>query len=221
MGSSHRPLGPRSGLVIDTHDLGRRAGTLKEHQSTVGAPAELGSSVIAVPTGSPIELELRLESVVEGVLVTGSAHATATGECGRCLEPISVPVDVDLLELYLYPGQAGDDEEVSRLDGDLLDLEPVLRDQVVLELPFQPVCREDCPGLCVECGARWADDPDHGHDDDVDPRWGSLAAWDTGSPESKADRPHDSQDQRDPHEKHDPQANHDDVRPGTTSTTSR
>lgn len=186
MDSSHHPLDPRSGLVIDTHDLGRRAGGLKELRSTVEAPTDLGISVIAVPPGSPVALELRLEAVVEGVLVTGSAHATATGECGRCLRSISVPVDVDLLELFVYPGHPGDDEEVSRLDGDRLDLEPVLRDQVVLELPFQPVCTEDCPGLCVECGARLADDPDHGHHDDVDPRWGDLTDWETRATESSS-----------------------------------
>ncbi len=146
--------------------------------STVKAPTDLGTAVIEVPPGSPVVLDLRLESVVEGVLVTGAARATATGECVRCLEPVSMPVDVDLLELFVYPGQvAMDDEEASRLDGDLLDLEPVLRDQVVLDLPFQPLCREDCLGLCTVCGAQLNDDPEHGHDDGVDPRWGELADW--------------------------------------------
>ena len=75
-------------------------------------------------------------------------------------------VQVDLQELFVYddPGhdRRGDDEDddVSRLEGDLIDLEPLLRDAVVLALPFQPLCRDDCPGLCTECGARLADDPD-------------------------------------------------------------
>ena len=68
------------------------------------------------------------------------------------------------------------DDEVSRLEDDLLDLEPLLRDAVVLALPFQPLCQDDCPGLCVECGARLADDPDHGHDAAIDPRWAGLTA---------------------------------------------
>ena len=67
-----------------------------------------------------------------------------------------------------------EDDDVSRLEGDLLDLEPLLRDAVVLALPFQPLCRDDCPGLCTECGARLADDPDHQHDEPVDPRWAAL-----------------------------------------------
>ena len=73
------------------------------------------------------------------------------------------------------PGEIDDDEDVSRLEGDLLDLEPVLRDTVVLALPFQPLCRENCPGLCAECGARLADDPGHAHEEPIDPRWAGLS----------------------------------------------
>ncbi len=115
---------------------------------------------------------------MEGVLVTGTARADLTGECARCLEPLRDDVDVDLQELFVYEESdtAADDEDddVSRLEGDLLDLEPLLRDAVVLSLPFQPLCRDDCPGLCTECGARLADDPGHQHDDAVDPRWAAL-----------------------------------------------
>ena len=59
-------------------------------------------------------------------------------------------------------------------DDDLVDLEPALRDTVVPALPFQPLCRPDCPGLCSECGARLADDPDHSHET-LDPRWNALS----------------------------------------------
>jgi uncharacterized protein len=114
---------------------------------------------------------------MEGVLVTGTATAELEGECARCLEPIEDDISVDIQELYLYDdGDQPDDEEadVSRLEDDLLNLEPVLRDAVVLALPFQPLCQDDCPGLCVECGARLADDPDHRHEDPVDPRWAVL-----------------------------------------------
>ena len=71
---------------------------------------------------------------------------------------------------------SGEDDEVSTLEGDLLDLEPLLRDAVVLALPFQPLCEDDCPGLCPECGVRLADDPEHSHEAPVDPRWAGLAA---------------------------------------------
>jgi len=157
---------------------------MEQAQRTVEAPADLGTDVIEVPEGTPVELELRLESVVEGVLVTGSAHATATGACVRCLDPVDREVDVVFQELFAYADRAAhhhevapvqDEDEEHTLEGDLFDLEAVLRDAVVPALPFQPVCRDDCPGLCSECGARLADDPDH-HHDVIDPRWSALSA---------------------------------------------
>ena len=174
---------PRRPLVIDTQELGRRPGQMLELQRTVEAPADLGTDVIAVPAGQPIELDLRLESVMEGVLISGSARVTATGACVRCLDDVRLSADVPVQELFAYADRAAhhqevaadDEDDVRELDGDLADLEPVLRDAVVPALPFQPVCRDDCPGLCSECGVHLADDPDH-HHENLDPRWGALAA---------------------------------------------
>ncbi len=173
----HDLLDPRAPLVLDTRELGRRPGSQRTMSFSAEAPAELGIEILGVPEGSPVQLDLRLEAVMDGVLVTGTATADVEGECARCLEPIEDEVTVDFQELYLYDPADGDDQDddVSRLEGDLLDLEPVLRDAVVLALPFQPLCQDDCPGLCAECGARLADDPDHRHDDAVDPRWSALA----------------------------------------------
>ena len=115
---------------------------------------------------------------MEGVLVTGTARAALEGECVRCLEPISDEIEVRFQELFVYDDREVDPDEeleVSKLQDDLVDLEPLLRDAVVLALPFQPLCEDDCPGLCAECGARLADDPDHTHGEPVDPRWAALA----------------------------------------------
>ena len=175
-----RNLDPRAPFVLDTHELGRRPGSQRKLSFSAGAPAELGIEILGVPEGSSIDIDLRLEAVMEGVLVTGTAQAGLVGECARCLETIEDTIQVDLQELFVYddPGHTarGDDldDEVSRLEGDLIDLEPLLRDAVVLALPFQPLCRDDCPGLCTECGARLADDPDHRHGEPVDPRWAAL-----------------------------------------------
>jgi uncharacterized protein len=166
-------LDPRAPLVIDTHDLGRRAGSERTLQLTVPAPGELGVEMLRVPEGSPLELDLRLEAVLEGVLVTGTVLGRLEGECVRCLEAIDDEIEVDLTELYVYDAQEGD-EETSTLDGDLLDLEPAVRDAVVLELPLQPLCQDDCEGLCAECGVRLLDEPGHHHDAPVDPRWAAL-----------------------------------------------
>ena len=111
---------------------------------------------------------------MEGVLVSGTATAPLTGECGRCLEPVDTTSTVDLQELFAYADSEEQDEDVSLMEGDLLDLEPSLRDAVVLALPLTPLCRQDCAGLCAECGERLDDLPeDHAHDA-PDPRWAAL-----------------------------------------------
>lgn len=170
--------------MFDTRELGRRPGALKRVSRTVDAPPDLGIEVIGVPQGAPLEVSLRMESVMDGVLVTGTVRAPLTGECVRCLEPLSEECEAEFQELFTYPdaddryraADTGDDaeEETPRLEADLFDLEPVVRDAVVLSLPLQPVCREDCPGLCPECGVRLAAEPDHRHDNAVDIRWAAL-----------------------------------------------
>jgi uncharacterized protein len=184
-------LDHRQPLVIDTRELGRRPGSMRRVQVTAPAPVDLGGQGMAVITpGSDLELDLRLESVMEGVLVTGTAVGTMSGECGRCLDPVQSPVSVELQELYRYPEQdnvrgrgaaakaaaedAADDQTPMLVD-DLIDLEPVLRDALVLELPMTPLCSEDCLGLCVDCGERLADLPENHSHDAVDPRWAALA----------------------------------------------
>jgi uncharacterized protein len=166
---------PQAPLVLDTRELGRRPGAQRRVRLQVDAPAGLGIDVLGVPEGSALELDIRLEAVVEGVLATVKARGQLAGECVRCLEPIERELDVDFQELFAYTDSDVEDDEASRLEGDLLDLEPELRDAVLLALPFQPLCRDDCPGLCPECGARLADEPDHRHEAKVDPRWGALA----------------------------------------------
>lgn len=174
----HKPtphLDPRAPLVLDTRELGRRPGSMRRLRRTVPAPADLGVGLVGVPQGAPVELDLRLESVLEGVLVTGTARARLAGECARCLDPLSRDIEADVQELYAYPEtEQGEDDELLRLDGDRLDLEPAVRDAIVLELPLTVACDEDCLGLCPTCGVRLADtEPDHGHDF-TDPRWGAL-----------------------------------------------
>ncbi len=174
MNSTHRHLDARSPLVLEVHELGRQAGRMKEIQRIVPAPADLAIDMIGVPEGSDVELDLRLESVVEGVLVTGTASVSLVGECARCLERLQDTGSYTIQELYFYPGREADDD-ASWVQNDQIDLDPALRDAVVLELPFTPLCREDCAGLCPLCGADLNQLPDHSHSDPIDPRWQQLA----------------------------------------------
>lgn len=176
--SSARPA-VKSPWVIDTRDLGRRPGTSRTVQRNAPTGNALGvEGVISVPAGADVRLDLLLESVVEGVLVSGTATAPTVGECARCLEPLSGQVDVEIMELFAYPDSTTDattdEDEVSRLVHDLVDLEPVVRDAVVLALPNAPLCTPDCAGLCPDCGGKWADlGADHRHET-IDPRWAAL-----------------------------------------------
>ncbi len=167
--------------MLDTRELGRRPGSQRQVSLTVPAPADLGIEVLSVPEGAPVELDLRLQADMEVVLVTGTASAGLEGESARSLEPIREDLEVTFQELFVYDdirdsADAEEDDEVSMLRDDLVDLEPLLRDAVVLALPFQPLCQDDCPGLCVECGVRLADQPDHVHEAAIDPRWNALSA---------------------------------------------
>ena len=149
---------------------------MRTETRTVPAPADLHTGMAGVPEGSDLRLDVTLESVTDGVLVTAKAAAPVTGECARCLEPVTQAIEVSCRELFSYEQGAGEaDEDWYALDGDLLDLEPVLRDALVLALPLAPLCRQDCPGLCAECGALLAQvGSEHGHEDAIDPRWAGL-----------------------------------------------
>lgn len=174
----HR-LDHRDPLVLDTRELGRRPGSMRAVRRSAPAPVGLGiADLVGVPVGAPVELDLRLESVVEGVLVSGTATATVTGECGRCLDPVQEDVQVRVQELFVYPGSetdADEQDEVAAMEGDLIDLVPTLRDAVVLALPLTPLCSPDCAGLCATCGERLDDLPDDHTHDTTDARWGALS----------------------------------------------
>jgi uncharacterized protein len=174
-------------FVFDMRSLSRQAGSLRAESRTARAPGGVGAGLVLVPVGADVALDLRFEAVTEGVLVTGSAVAPLTGECARCLDPVASAMEVAFQELYLYEPGAGDEEadgEERFLAGDLLDLEPAFRDAVVLALPLSPLCREDCPGLCPDCGAHLAQaGPDHRHGENTDPRWAALRRLDVSDQE--------------------------------------
>lgn len=172
------PLNPNAPMVADVRTMSRAPGTVKEWSADIEFADGLGLDMIAIPAGATVTARLTLTAVSEGILVTGTVSAPVVGECGRCLKAIEEPLDVEVNELYAFEGSATaettDEDEIMRLQGDLLDLEPVIRDALVFAMPGTPLCRPECPGLCQDCGTSWDDLPaDHGHEI-MDPRWAQL-----------------------------------------------
>jgi uncharacterized protein len=151
-----------------------------------------------VPTGAELDLEVQLEGVSEGVLVTATVTGPLAGECARCLDPFTSVIKVRFQELFVL----GDDRSADDADADdsyrldpsgLLDLESALRDAVVLDLPLSPLCEQGCQGLCVECGIRLADaEPGHRHEQ-RGAMWAALKDF-------RADQPDGEQPAGDPRE---------------------
>jgi len=184
-------------FLLNTHELPRRAGEMKEYQLDIHANARIGVPLIAVPEGDLIEVDARLESVTQGVLLSAEIYAVAQGECIRCLDPVEVVIDRKIQELYRYEptNEKGrkkrrDDEDVDldgeeelQMEGDILNLELPIIDAIILTLPINPLCSEECLGLCPECGQKWESLPaDHAHEV-IDARWSTLGSVDFGNSE--------------------------------------
>lgn len=159
---------------IPVHELTRRPGHTSSLQLAIDLDDAMGQGAASVPAGTKIEVDLRLESIHEGVLATGEVFTKATSLCSRCLEPLELEVEVDFQELFAYSLEQEDDFLVQ---DEKIDLEQAITDAVVLSLPFKPVCSEDCLGLCSECGVKLAEDPEHVHQAQSDSRWSELESF--------------------------------------------
>lgn len=164
------PVAPNP-FRVNVRDLVHRPGEMREKKLAFEAPEQLGAAAVVVPAGTELEIDLRLEGLHDGILVSADVRTTATGECVRCLDPVRLPVEVEFQELFAYSRDEAYDYQVH---DDHVDCEPVVRDAVVLSLPFQPVCREDCPGLDPETGERLADSGLREPREVIDPRWAVL-----------------------------------------------
>lgn len=181
---------------LNTYELPRRAGEMREYELDIEAPEKVGVELIAVPAGDVIEVDARLESVTEGVLLSAEIFAVAKGECGRCLDPVELVVEKRIQELYLYEkkverkrgAKVEDDVEIEDellMDGDVMDLESPIRDAIVLSLPSNPLCSDECAGLCPDCGGKWAELPQNHAHEVIDARWAGLAGLSIEEPDFK------------------------------------
>ena len=193
--STRRRSGPHpdlsSPLVFDISRLGRRPGSMMTVSQTVPSPLRIGLDLIAIEPGAEMDLDLRFESVSEGVLVSGAVHAPTRGECSRCLGPITDEVEIALTELFAYPDSVTESttesDEFGRVIDETVDLAQPIVDAVGLALPFVALCAQDCPGLCPQCGVALATAEAGHHHEQIDPRWAKLAQMRPADPDG-ADR---------------------------------
>ncbi|MFO7691431.1 MAG: DUF177 domain-containing protein [Cryobacterium sp.] len=165
--------------TVDVRDLINRPGTMQERHLDIVVPEDLGAGLVAVKADSTLSADLRLEAMHEGILVSISVTGSAEGVCGRCLKDMVRPVRVEFAELFGYSQDEAFEFEI--LD-DHVDVESLVRDAVVLSLPFQPVCRRDCPGLDSETGEPLDDSPELEPSEATDPRWSALAGFQASTP---------------------------------------
>lgn len=170
-------------FAFPVRDILHRSGEMREFEIETRAPEKWGEGLVSVAEGEPIDAEVRLEAVHEGILVTAELRTRYTGVCGRCLADVAEPLEVEFQELFGYPGEEAIDFEVQ---DDHVDLETLVRDSIVLSLPFQPVCQPDCAGLDPATGEKLATGAVP--ETPIDERWNALAAL-------KADTPPDQDDE--------------------------
>jgi uncharacterized protein len=136
-------------VEVDVRDLVARPGSSRciHVQERLGG---LQIELARVVSDRPVQADLLMESVVEGILASGPVEAVVALSCARCLKPFEEGFRVEVQELFAGPAAVGDEDY--RIDEGVLDLEPLIRDAVVTSLPFAPLCRPDCRGLCTRCG---------------------------------------------------------------------
>jgi uncharacterized protein len=170
-------------LAVDVRELLQKPGAHKH--VVVRAPLDdLVTPVASVPPDRPVTVDAEIESVVEGLLVTGTVAATAVVNCVRCLRQFDHELEVEVRELFTLEPADDEDEGYAVLPDDRLPLDTMARDALVLGFPAFPLHSPDCAGLCPVCGAdRNTVDCGHGGSDNLDPRWAGLADLRTSLPE--------------------------------------
>jgi uncharacterized protein len=161
---------PARPFLVSVTALRKAPGTV-QHEHRCGVLAGLQVTSARVPPGHEVCVEVDLESVHGGVMAHGFVSTTWEGECRRCLGPAAGELRTEVRELF---EQGSDEQETYRLRGEQLDLEPLARDAVLLELPQAPLCAEACKGLCPTCGANRNEAGCQCESTTVDPRWAAL-----------------------------------------------
>jgi len=156
-------------LIVNVLELLRRPGSTKDVDAAVSsADIEFGDDRI---TDKPVRVNVHLESLTDGVSVTGSVHAAWHGECRRCLVPMNRDIEVAVTEMYQVVVQ---DPDAHAIELDQINLLPMVRENVLLALPLAPLCVESCAGLCPSCGVNRNDTLRACEEPPADNRWDAL-----------------------------------------------
>ena len=175
--------------AVSVAQVASRPGQSKEIDATFPAPSGIGDEIVGVDEGTDVSVVGSFDSIVDGLILNARISAPVHAECTRCLKPIQRDWTVNVTSFFPYEdksaagkggkaGKNGKEEEVDIIAGEdesedtypLLDggawadLEALLRDTLVEELPLQPLCKPDCKGLCSQCGIDLNENPDHQHD---------------------------------------------------------
>jgi uncharacterized protein len=176
-----------SAWAIPVGQLGSRAGQTKRIDAVFPAPSGIGDAIIGVREGDDVRIEGDIDSIVDGLILSASISAPVHAQCTRCLIDIHRPWNVPVTTFFPYDPSAGaydaprghagsaeveiiagedesEDEYPLSPDGAFADVEALIRDALVEALPLQPLCREECRGLCPQCGINLNEHPDHHHE---------------------------------------------------------
>lgn len=175
---------PTAPFTVSVFDVSHRIGEEREVHLDETLTERWGEGMAFVDKDQRVGVDLRLEGLHDGILVTADASATATAECVRCLEPVTIPLQVEFQELFAY--SPTEELEFSVHDNHV-NCEQLVRDAVVLALPFQPLCDEDCLGLDPETGEKLTE-PREQRATTIDPRWAALEAL-ASDTKTTADKP--------------------------------
>jgi len=170
--------------AVSVAQVASRPGQSKEIDETFPAPSGIGDEIVGVDEGADVSVTGSFDSIVDGLVLTARINAPVHAECTRCLKPIKRDWTVNVTSFFPYEDAstnsngksrddegniiAGEDESEDTYPllggGAWADLEALLRDTLVEELPLQPLCKPDCKGLCSQCGVDLNEHPDHHHD---------------------------------------------------------
>lgn len=177
--------------AIPVAQTASRAGQSKAIDADFPAPSGIGDDVVGVAEGAPVHVTGSFDSIVDGLVFSAHLSAPVSTECTRCLKPIERDWQTDVTAFFPYEEQDGGKDAKGEVDiiagedesediypllaaGAFADIEALLRDALTEALPLQPLCREDCLGLCPQCGVDLNEQPDHRHDI-TDIRFAALA----------------------------------------------